>query len=161
MRSTSAGSLACIGAIIVAFGCSSSSNSFTVGNATVDDTTYTCPAGSNNAAYELHARFDAHNPTSTTVTILSVGATLKLAATKGSWLEKVGDVYDAGKASFTPNSVAPGASASVNVTIASACTSAKAPGATSSYGEYEVMLHVTSSGGSFNTVTANRHRLIA
>jgi hypothetical protein len=154
-------SLAGIGGLILAVACSSGSSSFNVGNATVEDTTYTCPAGSTNATYQLHARFEAHNPTSAAVTIRSVTATLKLGAVKGAWLEKVGDTYDAGTATFTPTSVGAGANATVKVTIASACTSAKTPAATSSYGEYQVTLHVTTSSGSFNTATGNRHRIVA
>lgn len=153
--------LSCIAVLVIASGCSSSPSSFSVGNATVEDTTYSCPPGSNNSAYQLHARFDAHNPTSSPVAIRSVTATLKLAAIKGAWLEKVGDTYDAGTAMFSPSSVRAGANSTVKVTISSACTSAKTPAATSSYGEYVVSLRVATSSGSFSTTTANHHRIAA
>ncbi len=131
-----------------------------MGNAVVD-ATYSCPASSNDAPYQLHASVDAHNPTSSAITIRSVTAVLKLEAVKGEWIEKVGDTYEAGNATFTPGSVAAGANTTIMVTIASACTSGKSTTAASSYGDYLVTLHITTSAGAFTMTSTNRHRLLA
>ncbi|MGH7765011.1 MAG: hypothetical protein ACREOM_11430 [Candidatus Dormibacteraceae bacterium] len=153
--------LTCLCALSVTIACSSSPSTFSVGRALVDDTAYTCPTGSNNAPYQLHVSIDAHNPTSSAVTIQSVTASMKLEAVKGGWLEKVGDTYNAGSATFTPAGVAAGATTTIKVTISSACTSGKTATAAPSYGEYRVTLHLTASSGSYATTTANRHRLTA
>jgi hypothetical protein len=141
-------------------GCSSSSPAFSLDNAVVD-ATFACPAGSNNTQYQLHANLDAHNPTSTAVTIRSVTAQLKLQAIKGPWLEKIGDTYEAGSATFAPDSVAAGASSSIKLTIASACTSDKSIIAPLSYGEYVVTLHFTTSSGAYTLTSRNLHRIVA
>ena len=141
-------------------GCSSSPPTFSLGNVVVD-ATFACPAGSDNAPYQLHASVDANNPTSRAVTITSVTAQLKLQATKGPWLQKIGDTYDAGSATFAPDSVAAGAKSSIKVTIASACTSDKSIIAPLSYGEYAVTLHITTSSGAYTVTSRNRHRIVA
>jgi hypothetical protein len=160
MRNDAAVALAAIATLAMMSGCSSGSPAFSLGNAVVD-ATYACPSGSDNAPYQLHAKLDAHNPTSTAVTIRSVTARLKLQAIKGPWLEKVGDTFDAGSATFAPDSVAAGANSSITVTIASACTSDKSIIAPISYGEYLVTLHITTSSGAYTLSSTNRHRLVA
>ena len=141
-------------------GCSSASPTFSLDNEKVD-ATFACPSGSNNTQYLLKASVDAHNPTSKAVTIESMTAQLKLQATKGPWLQKIGDTYDAGTTTFTPETVRAGANASIKVTIASACTSDKSIIAPLSYGEYSVTLHVATSSGSFTVLSKNTHRIVA
>ncbi len=144
----------------IASGCSSGPPTFSLDNEIVD-ATFACPSGSNNAEYLLNARLDAHNPTSSTVTIESMTAQLKLQATKGPWLQKIGDTYDAGTATFAPETVRAGTSTTIKVNIASACTSDKSIVAPLSYGEYAVTLHVTTSSGSFTVTSRNTHRIVA
>ncbi len=152
--------LAVMAAWTIVTGCSSSPPTFSLDNETVD-ATFACPPGSNNTQYPLNASLDAHNPTSKVVTIETMTAQLKLQATKGPWLEKIGDTYDAGTATFSPETVRAGANASVKVTIASACTSDKSIIAPLSFGEYAVTLHVTTSSGNFTVTSKNRHRIVA
>ena len=160
MRRTALFRLAALAACAIIAGCSSGTPKFTLDGETVD-ATFACPVGSDNAPYPLHASLEAHNPTPAAVTIQSVTATLKLQATKGAWLEKIGSTYDAGSATFTPASVPAGANATIKVTITSACTSDKSIIAPLSYGEYVVDLHVTTSSGSFTVTSKNRHRIVA
>lgn len=140
-------------------GCSSGQTAtFQVRGAAVDPT-YWCPGGANNAKYDVHATVDVHNGTAGAVTIQSVTAEMKLVAVQGLWLEKVGDVYDAGATSFSPSSVAAGASAQVKVTIASACTSDRYESGGSSRGDYSVTLHLVTSAGPFSVTTQNQHEI--
>jgi hypothetical protein len=139
--------------------CSGQASTFALTSADVD-ATYSCPAGANNAAYDLHANVQAHNATSSTVTIKSVTADMTLNATKGSWLEKIGDKYDAGAAKFTPVKVAPGATTTLKVIASSACTNVKAANG-ESYGDYRVTIHVATSAGSYSISSKNLHRIVA
>ena len=140
--------------------CSFSSQSLTVGTATVDPT-YSCPPGSTNAAYDVHGTVALHNPSSSAVTIKAVTAEMTLEATQGTWSEKVGDRYNAGSAKFTPATVAGGGSTTLEVTIPSACTNGKAGNAGKSYGDYKVTLSIATSAGTFTAASSNLHRIVA
>ena len=139
--------------------CSGTSSNFALKSASVDPS-FTCPAGSSDAPYEIHASVDAHNGTTSPVTIKSASADLTLEAVKGPWLEKVGDKYQASKVTVEPATVAPGATASVKVTIPSACTNGKATNG-ASYGEYRVAVHIATSAGNFSISAKALHRLVA
>jgi hypothetical protein len=140
--------------------CTSASPTFSLTGASVDPT-YWCPGGANNASYDLHGAITARNGTGKTVTIDSVSALLVLASVTGTWLEKVGDRYDAAKVAFSPSDVAPGSSATLEVTIPSACTSGSYAAATSSSADYQVTMRVTTSAGAFSITAANRHEILA
>jgi len=90
--------------------CSSSPTTFALTGASVDPQ-FWCPGGAKNAPYDVHATIDAHNGTSSAVSITSVTADMTLTAVKGSWLEKVGDRYEAGAVKFEPSSIAAGSKA--------------------------------------------------
>ena len=145
----------------LAAGCAiGSPSTFTLNSAAVDGS-YACPLGAANAPYNLRATIDVRNGTSSTVTIKSVSAVMTLAAVKGGWLEPVGDKYRAGEVTFSPTTVGAGSSASLKVTIASACTNGKIPSATAVYGDYSVALTVATSAGTQTISTRNRHRILA
>jgi hypothetical protein len=139
--------------------CSGSSSTLELTNASVDPS-YQCPVGSNNAPYDVHAAIDAHNGTSKSVTINSVTADLTLEAVTGPWLEKVGDKYQASNVTVAPASVAPGAKATLQVTVPSACTNAKATNG-ASYANYRVTIHLATSAGNFSVSSKGLHRLAA
>lgn len=139
--------------------CSCSSSTFALTNASVDRS-YTCPAGANNASYDLHVNVDAHNGTSSAVTIKSASADLTLEAVNGPWLEKVGDKYEASNVTVAPTTVASGANASLQVTIPSACTNGKATNG-ASYGDYRATVHLATSAGNFSISSKTLHRLVA
>lgn len=142
-------------------GCSfGSPSTFAVDGASVDSS-YVCPAGSDNVPYDLHATVDVRNGTSSGVTIKSVAAVMTLAVAKGGWLERVGDKYEAGGVTFAPATVGAGSPASLEVTIPSACTNGKTPSGGSSYGDYSVALKVTTSSGTYTIDSKNRHRIVA
>jgi hypothetical protein len=145
--------------IVVASGCSVGGPSTVSLNSASVDTSYTCPAGADNAPYEVHATIDLRNGTSSSLAIKSVAVSMTLAAVKGSWLERVGDKYDASGVTFAPATVDAGKSTSLKVTIPSACTNGPAP--TGSYGEYSVGLVVTASSGTYTIASQNRHRILA
>lgn len=132
---------------------------FSLSDAAVDDS-YACPANARNAAYDVHATIAAHNGTANQVLITSVSAVMTLSAVQGTWLQKVGDRYDAGSVAFTPTSVAAGATATLQVSIPSSCTRGQtASGA--SYGEYAVSFKIVSSAGPFQITSKNKHRILA
>lgn len=137
-----------------------SPGTFNLSNASVDPG-FSCPRGSANVYYDIHASAEAHNGTSNSVTIMTVTATLKLASVHGVWLQQVGSKYDAGKVSFGPPKIAAGADATLTLIIPSACTNGSHEGSTASYGEYSVTLTVTSSAGTHSVDTKNRHRITA
>jgi uncharacterized protein YcfL len=147
--------------ILLVAACSSSKPAtFTLDSASVD-TTYYCPGGANNAAYDLHATVKVHNGTSKAVTIDSATAQMTVASIKGSWLEKVGDRYNADGVKFTPATVAAGGTSSVKLTIPSACTSGKSGTGTPSSADYKVTVHLTTSAGTFTITAANKHEIVA
>jgi hypothetical protein len=146
---------------VLAAGCSNGApGAFTLNGASVDSP-YTCPSSAKDAAYNLHATIEVRNGTSSSVTIKAVSAQMTLAATKGSWLQKVGDKYDAAAMKFSPSSVGPGSSSSLQVAIPSACTSGKTAKVDSSYGDYSVELWVVASSGTYRIASQNRHRILA
>jgi hypothetical protein len=148
-------------ALVVAAACSSSRPAtFTLDSASVDPTYY-CPGGANNAPYDLHATVKVHNGTSKAVTIAAVTAQMTVASIKGSWLEKVGDRYDADGVKFEPATVAAGGNSSVKLTIPSACTSGKYGTGTSSSADYSVTVHLATSAGAFAITAANQHEIVA
>jgi hypothetical protein len=145
-------------ALIVA-GCSSGSTSdFSVTSASVDPS-YPCPAGASNVHYDLHGTIDAHNGTSSAVSIFNVNATLTLTAVHGGWLQKVGDKYHAGDVNFAPNNVAAGGNATLTVTIPSSCTGRSANSPVSS-ADYRVSYSMTTSAGTFKFDSKDKHRIL-
>ena len=147
-------------ALFLIAGCSSNQPSLTLVSAAVDPT-YFCPGGSNNAPYDLHAKVRIHNGTGNVVTIDAVTARMTVASTKGAWLEKVGERYDAGNAKFTPVTIASGSDATFNVTIPSACTSGKYGTGASSSADYKVTVQLATSAGSFAVTAGNEHEIVA
>ena len=95
------------------------------------------------------------------VTIKSVGAVLTLAAIKGSWLQHVGDKYEAGDVTFTPAGVGAGSQANLTVTVSSACTNGKQASDSPSLADYSIALTVRTSSGTYSVTTQNRHRIVA
>jgi len=146
--------------ILLVMGCGSGSGDFTLSNATVD-ASHACASGSNNSAYALHASVASHNGRSSSVTIKAVSAVMTLSAVHGGWLQQVGYRYDAEKVAFTPNRVGAGSSATIELTVPSACTNQSKAGGPVSYGEYSVALTVTTSAGTFKIGSRNKHRIIA
>jgi hypothetical protein len=147
--------------VVVAAACSSGqSATFTLGSASVD-ATYWCPGNANNAPYDVHATVAVHNGTSSAVAITSVTAQMALVDVSGTWLEKTGDAYDAGAATFTPTSVKTGSNATLKVKFQSACTSPPYGSGPASYGDYRITLRVITSAGSHSIAAANLHRILA
>ncbi len=146
--------------LLIAACSSSQPTTFTVVSAAVDPTYY-CPGGANNAAYDLLATVDVRNGTSKAVTIDSATAQMTLASVKGSWLEKVGDRYNADGVKVTPTSVAAGGHSTLTVTIPSACTSGRYGTGTSSSADYSVTVHLSTSAGNFTITAANQHEIVA
>lgn len=152
--------LALLFAIAIAGACSSgSSPTFSVSDATADPT-YWCPGNASNAPYDLHATVHLHNPTSSSVTVTGVTAELELAAVKGPWIEKVGEVYNAGDAAFAPAAAPPKSSTTMKVTVRSACTSPAYGTSSASYGDYKVTLHIKTTAGSYSISASNLHRIL-
>lgn len=137
-----------------------SPGTFNLSHASVDPS-YSCPRGSNNVYYDIHASVDAHNGTSSSVAIADVTAVMTLASVSGAWLQQVGSKYDAGKVSFGPQRVGAGTDTRLALTIPSSCTNGSPAGATASYGDYSLTLTVISSAGTFKVDTENRHRITA
>jgi hypothetical protein len=141
--------------------CSGSQPStFTVTGASVDPT-YWCPGGATNAPYDVNASVEVRNGTNGAVTIESVTAEMKLAAVRGAWLQKVGDVYDAGSVAFSPSTLGAGASASIKVVIPSSCTSDRYDSGGTSSGDYAVTMHLRTSAGSFSVTAQDLHEIRA
>lgn len=150
--------LAVLGSVVLLAACGSSS--FSIGSPSVD-ASYTCPAGANNAPYDLHASADADNPTSQKVEVRSVSAAMVVAAIHGDWQQKVGSEYDAGSVQFSPNTIGASSTAKLQVIIPSSCTNGPHAAAAADYGDYTVKLTVTTSAGTFKLTSTNKHRIQA
>ena len=135
-------------------------STFMLNSASVDQS-FVCPTAANNLPYNIHATISVRNGTTSSVTIESIAAVLMLAAVKGGWLEHVGDKYDASGVTVSPIAVDAGRTASLDVTIPSACTNGKVPSSGSSYGDYSVAFTVVTSAGTHTIVSSNRHRITA
>lgn len=135
-------------------------STFTLSSASVDES-YVCPTAASNLAYTIHATIDVRNATSSTVTIRSVAVVMTLAQVKGGWLEHLGDRYDAGGVTVSPDTVGAGSTTSLKVSIPSACTNGKVPSSGSSYGDYSVAFTVVTSAGAHTILSQNRHRIVA
>ena len=147
--------------LAIVTGCSvGAPSTFTLNSASVDQS-YVCPTSANDLSYTIHATIDVRNGTSSTVTIKSVSVVMTLAAIKGGWLERIGDKYDAGGVTVSPEAVGAGSSASLNLSIPSTCTNGKVPSSGSSYGEYSVAFTVVTSAGTHTISSQNRHRIVA
>ena len=133
---------------------------FTLNSASVESP-YACPTSANNAPYTLQALIGVRNGTSSVVTIQAVAAKMTLAAAKGSWLQKLGDRYEASALNFSPGAVGAGSSSFLQATIPSACTSGGTAKVESSYGDYSVELTVVTSSGTYKIASTNRHRILA
>ena len=151
--------VACLGMLWLALACGSTSPSVSLTGASVDPA-YWCPGGVTDAPYNLHATIDIRNDTSHVVTISSVTAEMKLTEVKGNWLEKVGDRYDAGSVKFEPRSVGAGAHTKLQVTIPSSCTSGVYGSTFSSWGKYQVTVHLTTSSGPYSVTAGNVHEIL-
>ena len=149
-----------LGVLLLAAACASSPATFSLGSASVDPA-YWCPGGSSNAPYTIHAKVSVQNDTSKEVSIDSATAEMVLTAVSGNWLEHVGDRYDAGSVDVSPKTVAARSSATLAVTIPSACTSASYGSSTSSSGEYTVTVHLITSAGTFSITARNEHEIRA
>ena len=134
--------------------------SFSLTNAMVDPS-YSCPPGSTDTAYDLHATVEAHNGTASSVTIGAATADLTLEAVQGSWLEKVGDRYHAASVTVDVGTVGAGSNATLHFTIPSACTNAKAGTIAASHGDYRVTIHLNTSAGDYSISSSNLHRILA
>jgi hypothetical protein len=104
---------------------------------------------------------DMRNGTSSSVTVKSVSAVMTLVAVKGTWLEKIGDKYEASGVTFSIGALAAGGAASTQVTVPSSCTRGKTAGSEASYGEYSVAFTVTTTSGTYTIQSANHHRIVA
>jgi len=153
-------STAVLCALMVLAACSSAPATFSLAGATVDPA-YWCPGGSNNAPYTVHGTIQARNGTANEVTIDSATAEMVLTSVSGSWLERVGDRYLAEGVVVSPSTVAPRSSATLAVTIPSACTSAVYGASRSSSGAYEVKVHLVTTAGAFSIVASNMHEIRA
>lgn len=144
--------------VFLTFACSGQPSTVVLANASVDPTHW-CPGNANNAPYDVHATVGVHNGTSSTVTIDTVTATMALQAVGGEWLEKTGEVYDAGAAAFAPASVRAGGDATLKVTIHSACTSPAYGTGPGSFGDYRINMRIATSAGTYSISTGNLHRI--
>src|SRR5215831_14858163 len=148
-------------AILVVAGCSSSpSATFTLTDSSVDST-YWCPGGAANASYQIRATVHVHNGTTNAVTVESASAELVLKSVQGTWLEKVGDRYEAGNVDVTPNTIGAMSSQTLMALIPSACTSPAYGSSPSSSGSYEVRIALVTSAGRFAITARNRHEILA
>lgn len=139
--------------------------SFSLSSASADPG-YWCPGNANNAPYDVHVTVTARNTAPSAVAITGVTTKMTLEDTSGEWLEKAGDSYDAGKATFAPASIASGSTATVKVKFQSACTSpayvvSDKGAAPASYGDYRIVLKVTTSAGTYSVSAGNLHRIVA
>lgn len=150
---------ALMGTLWLAAACASASPAFALTGASVDPT-YRCPGGATDSPYDLHALIDVRNDTSSPVKIKSVTAEMRLAEVNGSWLERVGDRYDAGSVKFDPSSVGAGARTKINVTIPSSCTSGAYGSAPSNWGKYRVTMRLTTSSGGYSISASNEHQIL-
>jgi hypothetical protein len=147
--------------LAIVTGCSvGAPSTFALNNASVDES-YVCPTSANNLSYTVHATIDVRNGTSSSVTVRSVAVVMTLASVKGGWLEHVGDKYDPSGVTVSPETVSAGSTASLSLSIPSACTNGKLPSSGSSYGEYSVAFTVVTSSGTHTILSQNRHRIVA
>ncbi|HEV2035555.1 MAG TPA: hypothetical protein VGU71_15420 [Candidatus Dormibacteraeota bacterium] len=150
-----------VGVVVLVVSCTiGAPGTFTLSNASADSG-YSCPRGSHNASYDIHASVDSHNGTSRSVAIKSVTAVMTLTAAHGDWLQQVGSKYNAGQVSFGPLNVGAGTDTKLTLIIPSACTNGLSVSTTASYADYSIAFTVTTSVGTSKLDAKNRHRITA
>jgi hypothetical protein len=152
--------LLCSMAIAVLAGGCGGSSEFSLSNAR-SDLDHACASAVSNAPYDLHVTVDMHNGRSSSVSITGVSAVMTLSAVHGGWLQEVGYQYEVRNLAFTPDRVGAGSSATLKVTVPSACTNQSPNGGPVSYADYAVALTVITSAGTFKIGSQNKHRIIA
>jgi len=150
--------LCALAILVLASACGGSSD-FSLSNARVD-LNHACASAVNNAPYDLHATIEMHNGKSSSVSITGASAVMTLSAVHGGWLQQVGYQYEAQNLAFTPDHVGAGSTATLKVTVPSACTNQSPNGGPVSYADYSVALTVITSAGTFKIGSQNKHRII-
>jgi hypothetical protein len=145
--------------LVLAWSCGGSSD-FTLSNARAD-LNHACASAVNNAPYDLHVTVEMHNGKSSSVSITGVSAVMTLSAVHGGWLQQVGYQYEAQNLAFAPDRVGAGSTATLRVTVPSACTNQSPNGGPVSYADYSIALTVITSAGTFKIGSSNKHRIIA
>jgi hypothetical protein len=130
---------------------------FTLSNASVDSS-FNCPNPADNFPYDVHGTMNAHNSTTSTVTIRSMSEQNVTVNTVGSWTGPRGEKGGGPITTFSPKSVASGATATIHFSIPFRCTNS-GPTVTT-YGEFTFKFHVVTSAGSYSLDGSNRHRLV-
>jgi len=133
---------------------------FSLGSASVD-TSYSCPAGTGQQAYDVHVTVPADNPTSQDVTIKSATASMVVATVHGHWQQPVGFRYDAGQVPVSPNRVGSRSKTTLKLTIPSACSNSKHTGTADNYADYTVEVTLVTSAGTYKLTAQNKHRILA
>jgi hypothetical protein len=134
--------------------------SFSLSNAGVD-ASHSCPQGSGQQPYDLHATVSADNPTSQAVTVKSADAAMVVATVHGRWQQSVGTRYDAGSVPFTPSTIPASSTTTLKLTIPSSCSNAAHTGTADNYADYTVELTIVTSAGTFKVTSQNKHRIVA
>jgi len=129
---------------------------FSLSNARVD-AEYKCPYPSNQAPYDVHGSIDADNSTTSIVTIKSMSEQDELVSTAGDWNGPKTAKASGPVSTFSPKSVASGASSTIKFTIGFNCTDSGP--AVTTYGEFSFKFTLVTSAGTYKIDAGNRHRL--
>jgi hypothetical protein len=129
---------------------------FSLSNAHVDSE-YKCPYPSNQAPYQVHGSIDADNSTTSAVTIKSMSEADELVNTAGQWNGPKTAKAGGPITSFSPKSIASGASSTIKFSVGFDCTNS-GPTVTT-YGEFTFKFTVVTSAGTYKIDAGNRHRL--
>ncbi len=133
------------------------------------DSEYKCPYPSNNAPYDVHGSIDADNSTTSVVTIKSMSEQDELVSTAGEWNGPKTAKAGGPIATYSPKSIASGASSTIKFAIGFNCTNSgpitigfnctnSGPSVTT-YGEFTFKFTLVTSAGTYKIDAGNRHRL--
>ncbi len=120
------------------------------------DSSFTCPAGSDQYNYAVKGALDADNQTSSTVTIKSMALDSTVIAINGSWGASVGSKGNTPIAVFSPKTVSSGSKATIQYSSPWYCTDPA--GGAGSYADFAIVLTLVTTAGTLK-VSTNHHRL--
>ena len=121
------------------------------------DLEYKCPYPSNEAPYDVHGSIEADNSTTSAVSIKSMSEQDELVSTAGEWNGPKTAKAGGPIATFSPKSIASGASSIIKFTIGFSCTNSGP--AVTTYGEFTFKFTLVTTAGTYKIDAGNRHRL--
>ena len=127
-------------------------------NAHINPTSFTCPSGADNYAYDVKGTVDADNQSSKSITIKSLETDATVTKLNGSWGISVGQKSGASDVTFSPKSVGSGSKTTINFSTPWNCTNTSGAAQSNTYADFALVLTVVTNSGTYK-INLPSHRM--